>query len=110
LLLPLISFAVYLLDLSMPSWEVSSTDDSTSMLQLPSATTELSLKPFSHIIFVASIAITLIPRIVAYGMTAYVGICAGYVGLVHLRLVRTRRNLVDDGYCRSSSSVTALSF
>lgn len=90
LLSPLVSLGAHFLDLSSP-WESMSMSmmmDVSVSSQPSSLKTAVPLDYAFSLMTMVAHAVRQLPRLVACGMTAYVGICAGYVGMVHLRLVR----------------------
>mmetsp|Transcript_5018 Transcript_5018/g.11472 ORF Transcript_5018/g.11472 Transcript_5018/m.11472 type:complete len:100 (-) Transcript_5018:367-666(-) len=75
LLSPLISLLLRFLDLSLFPWEDQPASPSWHMI----------FTVANAIAFILQKIVILLPRMVACSMTAYIGVCLGYVG-VHLRL------------------------
>lgn len=71
------------------------------LLWIPTKVVEFTFKSVSVIVHVSNTTIELMPQLAASGMIAYIGICMGYVGLVHLGCINPDkamiRRLIYDG-------------
>ena len=102
---PLISLCIHLIDdyfLVPSSLDVSSTkineSTSTMVLQLLwwilTMIMEFIFKSVSITLHALNITIALMPQLAAGGMIAYLGICLGYVGLVHLGCINPDKAMI----------------
>ena len=87
LLSPLLVLVVYFIDL--PSWE-SAQEAASSR---PSTLMGVAGGGITLVFRALLQTMRLLPRIVACGLTAYLGVCAGYLGLVHVGIIDPDKRL-----------------
>lgn len=101
---PLISLCIHMIDdyfLVPSSLDVSSKiNESTSSMLLQllwwilTMIMEFIFKSVSIILHALNMTIALMPQLAAGGMIAYLGICVGYVGLVHLGCINPDKAMI----------------